>query len=536
MSTTYLDHIQNLHSLFATSFMEAYREVNPRKRRSTLPFIQAIYRRWYYSTIIENTPLSPANILESICRHFGQPAATYPVAYQQGKTKLTGIDMQLREYSLDKHPIVSDIRLLVEHCSPYVDLMLEGDAFSTVQAMEFGTTLSLNDPHYAAFLLEVSLWMKLLVKMPSIGVNRFRVAGNAAEILSATDKDIFHDIVEITITMAAKGLQNLVMLPEALFSQAFIRSILIAPMDTDDIFSRIYEALGYDFDDILDLTMEADINDDPDNLDIDLLAGTFMAGVLLDKFFFTPFGHFMKLIRPLYVLPFEIDGEIADYVQVSDDPEEGIIAFFAPCSSYTLTDLGLEYFNVAKTDENYIDAAATIPFDQMKDTVFSSKEALSVFVTIAKHLGPLRMEASPEVIYTFRVRLESDPLVWAHMQVPSTDTLHDMYIEIIDCLGLKDNNDYTFFHDKAENRFAEYASSKRLKRGKKTSDIEIGALDFERQNEMLLIAFNQAAPFGNTDSFIRLQLEMMHQKPPDVGHEYPRISRVSKKLRERMEY
>ena len=534
MNTTYLDHIQKLHSLFDTNFMEAYREANPRKRRGALSFIQAIYRRWYYSTMIENTPLSPANILESICRYYNQHPSAYPVAHRRGKTKFTGIDMRLLEYSLDNHPIIDDLRLLINHSTPHVDLMMEADAFSGGQAMEMGAMLSLNDPHYAAYLLEISLWLKLLVKIPSVGVNRFKPANNAADILSAPCKDIFREIVEITITIAAKGLQNLVMLPETLFSPSFIRSILITPMETDDIFGRIYEALGYDFDDILDLTMDLDVDDDSDNMDVDLLAGTFMTGVFLDKFFFTPFGHYMKLIRPLYVLPFEFEGEIADYVQVSDDPEESIIAFFAPCSSYTLTDLGLEFFNVEKTEENYIDAAAVIPFDQMKDTVFSSNEALSVFVEIAKHLGPMRMDAPAEDIYTFRVRLESDPSIWAHIQMPAAETLHDMYIEIADCFDLKENNDYTFYHDKTENRFAEYVSSKRMKRGKKTADTELEDLDFEHQKQMLLVAYNQAVPFGDTDPHVRLQLEMMHTKPPEAEYEYPRVSRVSKGLKDRM--
>ena len=532
MNNSHIYHIQNLHSLFDESFMAAYREANPKKRRGALSFIQAIYRRWYYSTMIENTPLSPANIFESICRHYDKPPATYPVAHKRGKAKLAGIDIQLLEYSLDKHPIVSDMRLLIKNCTPHVDLLLEADAFSAAQALDFGEKLSLNDPHYAAFLLEVSLWMKLLVKVPSVGVNRFKPASNIDETLSTSDKILFRDIVDITIAMAAKGLQNLVMLPESLFSQAFVSSLLTAPMDTDDIFSRIYDSLGYDLDDILDMTMDMDLNEEPDSMDVDMLAGTFMTGVFLDKFFFTPFGHFMKLIRPLYVLPFEFEDEIADYVQVSNDPEEGIIAFFAPCSSYTLTDLGLEFFQVEKTEDNYIDAAKTIPFEQMKHTVFSSKEALSVFVEIARHLAPVRMEEAPEDIYTFRVRLENDTSIWAHLQMPAASTLHDLYLEITDCFELKENNDYIFYHDKDENRFAEYASSRRLKRGNKTSDIELTDLDFERQKQMLLIAYKQVVPFGGADPSTRIQLELLHQKPVDDNNEYPRISRASKKLKE----
>ena len=536
---THLEDIQKLHALFSHNFLEAYRNINPRKRRNVLPFMQSIYRRWYYSAIIEDTPLSPANLLESICAHYGQPAATYPVAHARNKSKLTGIDVQLTEYSLDKHPIVDDMRLLLDYCTPHVDL-LESDTFTVVQALELGEQTNLNDPLYAAFLLEAALEMRLVVKVPSVGVNRFKPAGKAGhatpadEIMAAPCKDIFREIIDAAITIASRGLQNLVMLPESLFSPAYVRSLLMVPMFTDDIFARVYEVLGYDMDEVMDFTLEE--GSDMDSLDVDLLAGTFMTGVLLDKFFFTPFGHFMKLIRPLYILPFDFGSEITDYINTSDIPEEGAIAFFAPCSSYTLTDLGLECFGITKTEDNYLDAAKAVPFEQMKDTIFSSSEALGVFAEIAKHLSPLRFEEPPEDIYTFRVRLEKDTAIWAHVQMPSDSTLHDMYVEIADCLGLKDNSDYTFYHDKVENRFAEYASQRRAKRGRRTSDAQLEDLDYEHQNQMLLVAYNQALPFGDEEPTIRLQLEMLHAKPPEIGHEYPRVSRVSKGLKESLEF
>ncbi|MCL2571645.1 MAG: hypothetical protein FWE11_04510 [Defluviitaleaceae bacterium] len=534
---TYLDYIQSLHALFDTYFMEAYREANPRRRRSTLPYLQAIYRRWYYSTIIENTPLSPANIIEAICRHHGQSHSIYPVARERSKAKLTGIDMELIEYSLEAHPIIDDLVLLTDFCLPYIDLTDEG-IMPSDKARKLAEKLSLCDPHYGGFLLELALRMKLIIKVPSIGVNRFCVATDIKNRLLTPASDLFHEIVEATIFLSSKGLQDLVMLPESLFSVSFVRSLLVNPMETDDIFARVYEVLGYDLEDLLDITMGMKDTDDEDidGRDMDLLAGTFMTGVYLDKFFFTPFGHFLKLIRPLYVIPFEFEGEIADYTAVNNDPEEGIIAFFAPCSSYTLTDLGIEYFGVSKTEANFLDVADAIQFENMKDSIFSSKEALEVFVAVAKHLGPIGTMQKGQgwnSIYTFRVRMESDTSVWIHLQVPESATLHQMYDEIAMHLYIKDNGDYTFYHDKEENRFAEYSSPKRAKRrGKNAEETEISKLDFEHQKQLLLVAYNQAIPFGRTNPTMQVEIELLHIKPPEEGYEYPRISRVSKGFRE----
>jgi len=528
---THLDDIQKLHALFNNKFMEAYRAANPNKRRGILPYLQSIYRRWYYSTLIEDSPLSPANLLESICLHYEEPAATYPVAYVRNKAKLTGIDVKMITYTPDNHPIVADLRLLIDYCTPHIDLQ-EGNSFVVSQALELAEKISLNDPMYAAFLLEVSLEMKLVAKVPSVGISRFKPSARADKAFAAPCREILNDIIETTIVMASKGLQNLAMLPESLFTTAFIRNLLEKPMFTDDIFEKVYDVLGYDLDEVMDFTME---EGDLDGLDVDLLAGTFMTGVLLDKFFFTPFGHFMKLIRPLYILPFEFGSEITDYINVSDDPEEGSIAFFAPCSSYTLTDLGLECLGIAKTEDNYQDATKAAPFESMKDTIFSSPDALAVFAEIARHLAPMRYELPPEDIYTFRARLENNPTIWAHIQMPSDATLHDMYIEIAECLGLKENDDYTFYHDKKENPFAEYTSERRAKRGRKTSDSMLDELDLQHQNQMLMVAYNQALPFGGEEPTIRVQLELLHIKPPDMGYNYPRVSRVSKGFKDSFE-
>jgi len=509
--------------------METYRASNPRKRRNALPYLQAIYRRWYYSALVEDTPLSPANIMESTVRYFKQPNTTYPVAHMRGKSKFVGVNVELIEYSLDKHPIVKDMALLLEYCTPNIDLGA-GDVFYTANALELGGKLSLNDPHYAAYLLEVAIRMKLLTKMPSVGVNLFKPTPNTPK---KTDRETLDDIVEATINIASRGLQDLVMLPESFFTPGFIRGLLTTPMETDDIFTRVYDVLGYDLNDLVDITM--DLDNDLDGLEVDLLAGTFMTGVLLDKFFFTPFGHFLKLIRPLYVLPFEFEGEITDYIDTSDDPEESIIAFFAPCSSYTLTDMGIEFLNLDKTDENYLDPSEIVPFEQMKDTVLSSTDALQAFAIMAKHLAPLHGEGPPpDEIYTFCVTLKKDPAIWANLQMPKDATLHDMYIEIMDMLELKDNDNYSFYHGKEENRFAEFTGPRRTKRsGSKISGIELMGLDFEHQSHMLLVAYNQAVPFKGEKPIVHIQLELLCKTPPEGGYDYPRISRVSDALRKR---
>jgi hypothetical protein len=242
----------------------------------------------------------------------------------------------------------------------------------------------------------------------------------------------------------------------------------------------------------------------------------------------------------MYALPFAFSDEVVDYVNVCEDPDEAFVAFFAPCSSYTLTDIGLKILGVKPTPENYLDIKE-LPFENMKDAIFVSEESLALFVQMAQQLAPLALAGGfPGQVHTFRIRLESDTTKWMHLHVPENFTLEHLYEEIAEYFNLKPNGDFSFFHDKTENRFAEYPSAKRaakVKSPKTTADkTTLSELDFEHMNMLLMNAYSQSAMFTNEPPTIRLQLERLSEKTPDWGEIYPQPGRMSKKMKEQMEW
>jgi len=272
--------------------------------------------------------------------------------------------------------------------------------------------------------------------------------------------------------------------------------------------------------------------------DMELLSGTFVMGIVLDRFFFTPFGHFLRIIRPMYALPFALNEEVTDYIDVCTDPEESFVALFAPCSSYTLTDFGLKILNITPNDENYFDAGE-LNFGNMKDTIFVDETTLTTFVAIAQKFSPLALGGGlPGVVHTFRIRLESDNSVWLHLQVPDNFSLADLYDEITEHFNLKNNGDFSFFHDKTENRFAEYPSAKRAAKLKspktQAEDCPLSELDFDHMNQLILATYNQASLFAKEPPTVRLQLERLSVKDPDFGEMYPQVARMSKNMKMHM--
>ena len=541
MSEAYMKYVLTMHSFFEKKFVETYQVSNAKKRRKVLPYLHALYRRWYYATLVEHTPFSPANLMEAICAHFEEPTGLYPCPTLRTPTRVSGVDMQILSYTAEAHPVVADMRRLMEYCSPHVDLC-EEECFTDAQALEVAELLSMNDPHYASFLLELAIQMKLLTKMPSLYVQRMQLGKKCEELLGLSDAELLHDIVNASIQMAAMGLRNSMPMPEHIFTEAFIRTLLTTPLETDEIFGRVFQIMGYDIEDLLKLSNEPMPSPesflDPDMYDMELLSGTFVLGIVLDRFFFTPFGHFLRLIRPLYELPFEMEEEVSEYIKVCDDPQEAFVAFFAPCSSYTLTKLGLDILDIAPTPENYYDMSE-LPFEAMKDSLFADGDAFETFVALARHLSPLAFENKwgdiPQEIYTFRVRSESTPSVWLHLQMPDNADLRNLYEECVRYFEIKPNEEYSIFHDKTENRFAEYPSDKRASRAKKprttASQMKLSELDFEKMKNLIIVAHNQATPFAGEASVARLQIELLNKTDPNPQEFYPRISRMSKDMR-----
>jgi hypothetical protein len=235
-------YIAILHSLFENSFLESYRVINKKKRRRILPYLQAIHRRWYYSTLAEHTPFSPANLAECIADYFKEAPNRYPVAVLRTPAKVTGVDVRIVSYTIDDHPVVADMKLLVNYCTPHVDLY-ESGCFTDEQAVEVAELLSINDPHYASFLLELAIWMKMFTKLPSLYVQRMQPSKKCAEMLGQTNEEILRDIIDAAIQMTAFGLQNSIPMPEHIFTESFVRSLLHEPLETDEIFSRVFEVM-----------------------------------------------------------------------------------------------------------------------------------------------------------------------------------------------------------------------------------------------------------------------------------------------------
>jgi hypothetical protein len=266
--------------------------------------------------------------------------------------------------------------------------------------------------------------------------------------------------------------------------------------------------------------------------------GTFLLGILLDRYILTPFGHYLRLIRPYYSIPFSFEDEVMGFVELPDDVDGAFVAFFAPCSTYSLTELGLEYFNVKPTRFNFVGPGG-LNFSSLAESVLKSEISLGVFIEMATHFGPLMQAAGgatppPERVYDMRAVQLGDDECWADISFADNMPLAHLYLALGEVFGLKMNNDYSVFHDEAENRFAEYPGPRRAEKLKTNrppaTETALNQLDLEAKNAVLLVAYKQSAPFSTEPQIIRIGLELTATAPPEKGAGYPFITRMSPAL------
>ena len=525
-------HVGILNSNFNKNFLKVYKNASVSKRRRLIPFIHTIYRRWYYATMVEGTPLSPANMFSSICGFHGVEQNTHAIPVVRTPTKLVGISATTLGYTVDEHPIMEDITHIMNYCNPYIDIH-EMDALTEEQALDISLLLSIKDSYYAAFLFDIILRLGLIEKVPALYVNRLNPTAKYDEFTKQKPRDMLIQVINTTIQFSSYGLRTSLQMPTAPFTNEFILEILKNPMKTDDLIQMAFASIGVDITQIMNRDIFSEEFQDSEEYDeIDgLIHSMYVVGLALDKYLHTPFGYFLRLLNPLYVTPFEFEHEMTTFLDLPDDPAETFFSFYLPPELYRLTELGQALLGVAKSPS---DNLYTVPFAQMKDAVFHDETTFELFLDMAGQVFPQLFESiALGIIYSFKVKASYKPTLWAHVKISENSSLHQLYSLIAELFGLRDNSEYSFFHDKTENLFAEYPSAKRsgrLRVARDDAETILTELNFEHMKHMVLTTYNQALPFTKDTPTKRFEIEFMGESEPNNDEDYPRVSRLSKAL------
>ena len=191
--------IDDIIKIFVSCFNEVYENTNKKDRKCLLEYINNFFRKWYYSSFIDNSELSPAFLVQGAN---DDKYPYYPVIGSSDKD----INIRIYEYSPEEHPFLRDLRTISQSIDEIVkfdeELNISDEFFNTVK-----NNISIGDKRYVEYIFQIGMDMGIFEKMPSVGITAVRLGADSDIIMELDSRELFTLIVETAVDIA--GLKNL---------------------------------------------------------------------------------------------------------------------------------------------------------------------------------------------------------------------------------------------------------------------------------------------------------------------------------------
>ena len=256
------------------------------------------------------------------------------------------------DYSLESHPITYDFKNILSLGKNSIQFDTIGKLVN-ISKIELNELLSNTEDSYIYYLLELAMEMKLVTTIPSIGVTTFQSTDNANDVLKMVNRKLLDFMLD-----GAYELTKNKIIVNNVGKKEHIKKWITEFTEVDKVMRFLME-------------LENGKNYTDDEFSMFLLE----MGILFDKYFLTPYGYYFKLINPYYGMPFDmvnefmfIDSLAEDYGEIYLEDYEDIM--YSPCTSYSLSKLGREYYEKHSLEKNQLD---DLDIDDVFDIVLNNK-------------------------------------------------------------------------------------------------------------------------------------------------------------------
>ena len=259
--------ILQLFEVFTCGFKSLLNSARDDELETLVKICPSLFRKWLFSALIEDTPLTPANIFLNLSGR----AESFSVKTSLDKSGFV-CTLCTAEDTLENSVFLSDLKALCLRCTP----VGEYDFFSSETAYDFCgkfPELKLQDGYYVSYLAIIAQRLGLIAKMPAINTVKYQTGQYCTEFFSMSAKKQ-HDIIlkeAISIFIEKTALQMQAPLTAA--DIPHIISILTESCITDSIFEYIYSSMGFDFEKIADIGQNPVLSEEDEALVSSVLYG-----------------------------------------------------------------------------------------------------------------------------------------------------------------------------------------------------------------------------------------------------------------------
>ena len=341
------DKVISLLNKFYSAFFGIYQNENFLNKNIYARCCDRLFKKLYYSAVVGNTTITPAQIVE----YLNPNSVAYRIKNSDYKNEKI-LNYKKIDYSLESHPITYDFKNILSLGKNSIQFDTIGKLVN-ISKIELNELLSNTEDSYVFYLLELAMEMKLVTTIPSIGVTTFQSTDNANDVLKMDNRKLLNFMLD-----GAYELTKNKIIVNNVGKKEHIKKWITEFTEVDKVMRFLME-------------LENGKNYTDDEFSMFLLE----MGILFDKYFLTPYGYYFKLINPYYGMPFDmvnefmfIDSLAEDYGEIYLEDYEDIM--YSPCTSYSLSKLGREYYEKHSLEKNQLD---DLDIDDVFDIVINNK-------------------------------------------------------------------------------------------------------------------------------------------------------------------
>jgi hypothetical protein len=566
------ENFKNILELFKDDFLSDFEDKEPKDRTPIMKALPYLYRMWYYSTLVNDSPLSPANFISLQVREkFGEDTLVVPVSSPVYKSrKLKDFKYEYLLISIDDHPVLKDLRLFIDECTPDIGTD-ENGLLLEEERDRFINSLSFKEIYYVTFLTNTAFELDLLKKLPSI--HAYRAVPNVAKVdtfFNLSKEEQLKKIVEATISIASKYLNQTFTFDRKTFSKENLNSLFTDAADLDKFLGYILKKFNLNIEDFSLEDFEFD-SENPEQINIpeDILMSL---ALKLDLSFFieanliTPLGYYLQLIQPIYMEPMYFEPHFNELVQGFNTPGFPLIKlYFIMSNGFDLTSMGKKLLLDGNSPEHeFQKLTGTIDFSELYEYILDARELeefhddygfeenefstdpqdefafdkevsnILDLVNFIPKQAKKKMDTSSDpnnenkqsavaknMAYTFKVKYFHNKRCWQAIQLKGTQTLDDLAMAVVEFFELGDDHLYSFFmSNKPYDKATEITCPYGVNTSKITTKYKLHEMGFYPKQKFMFLY-----DFGDDITF---EIEFIDVSPLEKNVKYPIIKNCSK--------
>lgn len=500
---------EDLLQLFTTEYEKYVSRMDPDAIDGLWSIAPMLFSKWYYTALTGETILTPANIIQCDLENSHTEIA-YVLHVDKTAAGMDKYSFRMVSYPMENHPILRDMQTILNACLPDCTVDEKG-FFLPEDAARLLEKITLPDGFYLEYLTRLCQQMGFFKKVPAIHIHKVTKSPKADAFFEKEPKEALDTLLWESCALAAERLQYTMDLEPGMVNSSFFYQYLEDHIETDQIFIDFYKRVDVDLESIWK-TPPNQLTEEEQSI----VSSFLFAGIMMDKWFFTPMGHFFHVVRPISFTPFRFYQNINNLAALFLMHHNPGAELFTPPSFCSLTSIGLALTAKEKLSVNRQKMPRNISFERLM-------EAITPELELRYYEEMLRFELVTDVV-ALRAVFQKDHALWKEAELTTESPLHDFCCDIFAAFAMDDTKEYVLSIPDDNGFPMEYAPAASKRAINKTDGLTIGDLPLHTGDVWTL-----TPPSGKSGA---LTIEVLEKKASNPYLIYPRIRRQSEKITE----